>query len=117
MTRILVSLILVSTLWLSCASFIEENEAVQLKKFEKGSYILRENISAGSHKLKKGQHIRIFIISGDEFVKVYGYPAEVDFLKSDRVLILYVFEDDFKNSRYSETTFMKKLYHIIAPKK
>jgi type II secretion system-associated lipoprotein len=107
---------LIALMLTSCATFIEEEEIDQLKKYEEKLYIIKDTVTVGKYSLDKGQQIKLLIKVGDDSIKVYGYSAAKGFLKADRVLILYLFDDSFKNSRYDKMIFEKKLYALVAPK-
>ena len=101
----------------SCATFIEEGEINQLRDYERERYILKEDVKVGALSLKKGQDIRLYIKVEEESIKVYGYSSEKSFLKAERVLLLYLFNDDFKDSRFDKGMFEKKLYAIVEQKR
>lgn len=114
LTRISLFLILIPFfLTLNCVTFLEEEEKVLVKNYEKGTYTIKRDVNVRDQTLKKNQKIKLFIICTDESIKVYGYPAEISILKSERVLILYLFEDDFKDTRYNKAAFEKKLFETI----
>jgi type II secretion system-associated lipoprotein len=100
----------------SCATFIEVDEINQLKGYEKNIYVLNEDVKVDKLTLRKGEEIRLYIKVEDESIKVYGYPADKSLLKAERVLILYLFNDDFKDSRFNKELFDNKLYSIIKQK-
>lgn|GEM_PF-673489 len=107
---------LIALMLTSCATFIEEKEIDQLKKYEEKLYVVKDDVTVGKYSLQQGQQIKLLIKVGDSSIRVYGYSAEKGFLKADRVLILYLFDDSFKNSRYDRMIFEKKLYALVAPK-
>jgi type II secretion system-associated lipoprotein len=100
----------------SCATFIEVDEINQLRGYEKNIYVLHKDVKVDKLTLRKGEEIRLYIKVEDESIKVYGYPADKSFLKAERVLILYLFNDDFKDSRFNKELFDNKLYSIIKQK-
>jgi type II secretion system-associated lipoprotein len=101
----------------SCATFIEEEEINQLKIYEKDIYVLYEDVKVDKFSLKKGEDIRLYIKVEEESIKVYGYSSDKSFLKAERVLLLYLFNDDFKDSRFDKGIFEKKLYSIVKQKR
>lgn len=107
---------LITLMLTSCATFIEEEEIDRLKEYEDKLYTIKDDVTVGKYSLHKGQQIKLLIKVGDDSIKVYGYSAAKGFLKADRVLILYLFDDNFKNSRYDKMIFEKKLYTLVAPK-
>ena len=105
--------VLCSITLLSCSSFIEKEKADELKKYEKSKYIMKKDVRIGSLKLKKGERVRILLSVSDDWIKVYGYRASTPVLKAERVLILYLFEDDFSEETFDQKVFDKELYSII----
>ncbi len=101
-----------------CKSFITEEQIEALKVYEPYTYTLKDDIAVnGTVRLKKGTDVKIYLIGTEDFVKVYAYPVEHSFLKSRRSLLIYVFEDDFENKKYTETQFEEKMSKIIERKK
>lgn len=146
----------------SCTTFLREDQAESLHAYEKPLYVLQKDITQDDYTLHKNERIRILIKTGDEYIKVYGYPvvlktpeeppepikakskkkrkhrrkkAEKDeqeklrallndkaynekvFLKSRRILLLYLFNEDFQGKVYNKKTFEEKFYSIIKPYK
>jgi type II secretion system-associated lipoprotein len=99
----------------SCSTFMLDEEVAGLKKYEGRIYILKKEHTQGDQTLKKDQKIRIVIKPGKESIRVYGYDASAAILKSSRVLILYLFNDDFTNKRFDSKTFESKFYSVVKP--
>ncbi len=97
----------------SCGSFIKKTDIPQLKEYEKKEYTLKQDVSQAEVALKKGQRVRLHVITGDDMVKVYCFAADLDILKADRVLILYLFEDDFPKKELDLKFFEEKLFAIV----
>ncbi len=97
----------------SCATFIKDEELPLLKAYEETIYILKKDVRRNDYILKKGQKVKIFIRIGDESIKVYCYPSEEDFLKSERILILYIFNEDFENEVFDIAFFEENLNNVI----
>ncbi|MDY6934699.1 MAG: hypothetical protein SVZ03_10850 [Spirochaetota bacterium] len=100
----------------SCATFVNEKEAMHLKEYEMGIYTLKDTIGEEDRVLKKGERISLYILVGGDSIKVYAYPSNVDFLKSSRTLLLYLFEDDFENKAFNIDYFNKRLWEILEQK-
>ncbi len=99
----------------SCDSFIKKEDEPGIKEFEKDVYSLNEDIGNEDHSIKKGEKVKIFIVENDDFIKVYCYEAGSDFLKSERILILYLFNDDFPAKTFSIDLFKEKLFEKVRP--
>jgi hypothetical protein len=81
---------------------------------EKKVYILKKDIDIEGKKLKKGDSVKIFITAGKEWVKVHAYPARANALKADRLLILYLFDDDFQLKHFTMNIFNEQLNAVIG---
>ena len=55
--------------------------------------------------------------TGGDFLKVYAYSASVDFLKADRVLILFLLDDDFQDKVFDKRYFEERLYRLVEARK
>jgi type II secretion system-associated lipoprotein len=99
----------------SCSTFMLDEEAAGLKKYEGRVYTIKKEQTQGEQSLKNGQKIKIVVKPGKESIRVYGYDAGAEILKSSRVLILYLFNDDFTNKRFDRKTFEEKLYGVVKP--
>jgi type II secretion system-associated lipoprotein len=99
----------------SCSTFMLDEEAAGLKKYEGKVYTIKKEQTQGDQSLKSGQKIRIVVKPAKESIRVYGYDAGAEILKSGRILILYLFNDDFSNKRFDRKTFEEKLYGVVKP--
>lgn len=98
----------------SCSSaFIKKNEIKNIKNYENKEYILKEDAGEGKRLLKKGEKIKLYIITDDDYIKVYCYPSKTDFVKAERTLLLYLFKEDFEKERFSSDLFENKLFSKI----
>ena len=101
---------------LSCASFIKEEEMPALKKLESPVYVMKRNVKIGSGSVEKGREVKVVIIAGDDWLKVYTYPAARDKLSAPRTLVLYMFDDEFAEEKYSYKVFEKRFFEILETK-
>lgn len=92
---------------------MKDEEALNIKQYENNVYLLKDEIKDTKYPLKKGTKVKLYIKTGDDYIKVYCYPQDIDFLKSDRTLVLYLFEDDFEKSTYAQESFEQKLYEKV----
>jgi len=97
----------------SCKTFILDENIASLKNMESREYILKEDIKSGNRSLKKGDKIKITIGTGKEWVKVHGFPAKGEPLKVDKVLILYMFSEDFPDEKFDINLFSGELNYKI----
>jgi type II secretion system-associated lipoprotein len=94
----------------SCTTFLTKDDISNIKNFEKRDYILKEDAGEGVRSIKKGARIKLYIITTDDFIKVYCYPSGTEFVKSERALIVYLFDDDFEKSKFNMAVFENKLF-------
>ncbi len=104
------------TLLLACATFILDEEIDGLKSVESGTYKMLKDVSANDLSLSKGESVKLMIRANDISIKVYAYSADQDLLKSKRVLILHLFQDDFKDERFNRDGFDRKLGDVVTRK-
>lgn len=116
MRKLLVLLNILIFFLFSCVSFIKDDDIQTVNNFEKNVYIMKKDVFAGNRVLKKDQEVKIIIITDKEWIKVYGYKVDAGLLKGERVLILYLFEDDFSAEMFDMELFMKSLFSIIQQK-
>ncbi len=105
----LVALLFIS----SCSTFIRDEHMAGLKKYESARYVMKKDAGREEAPLKKGEAVNLMILTGGDFIKVYAYPASVDYLKAERVLILFLFDEDFKDKAFDEQYFEERLYQIV----
>ncbi len=104
-------------LLVSCSSFINKDRIKTVKAYEEPLYTMKAELKSGDMVLAKGKEVRLYITTGKDYVKVYVYPTDVDFLKARRVLVLYLFEEDFEGRKFNAGFFEKKLFDIVQKKK
>ena len=97
----------------ACSSLVKDTEISTLQQFQNYLYQTKVDINAGGKRLASGKKVKIIIRIDDDWIKVYGYDYKSDLLKSERVLILYLFRDDFENKVFSKESFKKKLQKYL----
>ncbi len=76
-------------------------------------YIMLKDVTVNDLTLASGTRVRIVIASGDDWVKVYAYRSEEDLLKSIRILVLLMFDDDFPEKQFDQAKFDEELAKVI----
>jgi type II secretion system-associated lipoprotein len=114
MKRFFIVMLVSPFLFAGCDIFLKRAELDVLKQKENRVYALRKDIDIDGKKLRKGEDVRIVINSGGDWVKVHAYPARADELKADRILILYLFSDDFKGKKFDPAYFYERLNEVIG---
>ena len=100
----------------SCSSFATKEDDAMLSGLEQYTYAMLKDVNVEQKSLAKKQAVKIIIARGEDTVKVYAYAASVDILKSERVLILYMFADDFPGEKFNFDVFSRSLNEIIVRK-
>lgn len=98
----------------SCTTFMLDEQADDIMKLDKAVGTIKKSIARDDHRLEKGQKVRLQLLLNDASIRVYAYPSNVEFLKSNRLLVLYLFEDDFKDGRFNKKLFTDKLDEIVS---
>ena len=107
----------ISIFILSCSTFIDKKTKPLLDEYGSKIYVLLKDVTAGDKSLTKGTEIRLILKTDKAWIKVYGYSTKVDELSADRVLLLYMFKEDFKKEKFNMELFNSKLDEIISVKK
>jgi type II secretion system-associated lipoprotein len=108
--------LLVLSVFVSCSSFIKKEEIPLLREYEKGEYIMKQDVKHGEYTAVKGQTVKLLVVTASEHIKIYAYPADKEMLKADRVLIIYLFEEDFPGNKFNVKTLEEKLYGVVEQK-
>src|SRR6056297_1461026 len=110
------SVLMILTLVLSCATFIEDEQAASLDKYQEGLYRMKQDVKVNDLVLKKGEKVKLMVVVEEDAVKAYAYPADVAYLKADRVLILYMFDADFEEGVFDNKYFHTRLMEMVEPR-
>jgi len=100
----------------ACDVFVPGKEIQALKEREKKLYVLKGNLEVGGKKLKQGDEVRLKITTGSDWIKVHVYPARVDELKAEYLLLLFIFDEDFEKKKYSPGYFDQRLSALVVEK-
>ncbi len=114
-TNLLLCLILILTF--SCSSFIKDEQVPEINVLEKSVYTLKNDVKIGGKSLKAGDTVMIIITYDDNWIKAEAYLESAGKLKGERVRLLYLFEDDFPEKKFSIKKFKDELFSIISVKK
>ncbi len=109
-------LLVAALLATACDVFIEKNYVDFLKQKEKGVYLMKKDVEADGKLLKKGTAVRLLVVTSKEWIKVYAYPERIDPLKAERLLVLYLFADDFEKKKFNPDFFTGRLQAVLAEK-
>ncbi len=111
---ILLIMLLLAGLLGACRTFIREDQVESIRVYEKGVYRTKLSIEIEKRVIiEKNSDVRLYLVYSKSWIKVYAYPADADFLKTDRSLMVYMFEDDFENKLFDEARFREKLNEFV----
>lgn len=101
----------------SCSSFMTTEQEESLKDLENYNYVMRKAVTVEKRSLAKNKAVKLEIIHGTDYVKVYAYSASVDILKAERLLLVYLFEEDFPNAKFDLDFVIRHLDEFVVRKK
>jgi type II secretion system-associated lipoprotein len=96
-----------------CATMIDQVHRPKIDEFEKKAYTLLNEEAVIGEPFKKGTLVKLVIISGGDWVKVYAYNSKEDVLNAKRSLILYLFKEDFPTQKFEMKVLEKKLFEKV----
>ncbi len=117
MKKILLTIFLaVTMIIIGCKSFVPKDLKAQVKTLEKYTYVLLKSTTHGKYSLKKGSKVKVIIMVGEEWIKVYAYPSYKDKLNAPRVLVVFSFDDEYKKNIYDYKVFKKSFDKVLRKK-
>jgi type II secretion system-associated lipoprotein len=114
-SKLIVPALIFAVFLSSCTSFIKKDEEFQIKGFENAEYVLLEDTGEDDRYIRKGEKVKVYIIVGDDYIKVFCYSSKLDFVKAKRTLIVYLFKEDFEKAKFSMDYFKQKLFSKVSP--
>ena len=100
--------------WSCSARFVNKIELTQLKEKYNGIYQILKPVDIGNNqKAKTGEKVKLYFMATSESVKVYAYPNKETRETALGHNILYLFEDDFPDIKWSLQFFEEKLKKIV----
>ena len=77
---------------------------------------MNKDVEIGGKSLKKDQEVKIIVSYTDDWIKIEAYNSSEDKLTAERVRLIYLFEDDFKDDTFDFKIYQKKIMAIIRKK-
>lgn len=100
-----------------CSSFVPEEDSERITlKYQTGEFVLLEDINRNNLVFGKGSIVKLLVVTGDDWVKIYAYNSNEELLSSVRFLLLYLFEDDFPDEEFNQEFLDAELMKIVRPK-
>lgn len=98
---------------LACKSFYSKEDESMFANVESGTYSMLKDVTVEGRSLKRGQKVKLITVHDEEAIKVYAYSAEENVLKAERVIILYMFADEF-SKQFNSQIFLQRLREIVV---
>ena len=98
----------------SCSSFITKEHDEQLKTLEAYQYTMRKDVTVEKRSIAKNKVVKLRTVYGEDYVKVYAYPVSVNTLKAEHVLLIYLFEEDFPDSKFNFDYVVQRLNEFVV---
>jgi type II secretion system-associated lipoprotein len=100
-----------------CSSFVPEEDSERITlKYQAGEYVLLDDINRNNIVFSKGSIVKLLVVTGDDWVKIYAYNSNEELLSSKRFLLLYLFEDDFPDEKFNQEFLDAELLKAVRPK-
>jgi hypothetical protein len=123
--RFIITIAIAMMLIMSCSQFIRDDAVPGLVEYETQIFRAKKKADPQDQGLpfeelpfEENADIRLVIALGENWIKVYGYrdTGEHAKLTERRYLILYMFEEDFPDSRFDPEYLKKRLYSVVEVK-
>jgi len=108
-----ISILLLFAAITGCATMIDKNLKPKIDEYESKTYVLLNEEAVIGQPFAKGTKIKLVIISGADWVKVYAYNSSEDLLNAKRSLILYLFKEDFPAKKFDLKVLEKRLFEKV----
>lgn len=113
---ILIFLFAVSVLT-GCSSFISEDQSNKLSaKYQAGEYVLLSDLNRNKMTFPANSLVKLIVVTGKDWIKIYAYNSNEELLVSKRLLLLYIFETDFPNEKFSQQHLDSELSKLVVLK-
>ena len=99
--------------------FLQKKDRDAIQEMGKGEYVMLADVEVNPERnvvLRKGDTVTLKIVSGTEWVKVYGYNAALERVSAPQVLILYMYSTDFKDEKFFMPAFEEAFYKLLKRK-
>ncbi len=115
MNRYLLIAVVILTVFITgCSSFLREGDSDSIRlKYQDRDFILLSDLVRNNATIPEGSSVRLVAVTADEWIKIYAYRSEEELLKSNRLLLLYMFKKDFPEERFSQERLDKEISKIV----
>jgi type II secretion system-associated lipoprotein len=112
------SFLLIAALLLSgCSTFIPDEDSEQISlKYQAGEYVLLQDLNRNNVIIPKNTALKLIVLTSDDWIKVYAYNSSEEILASNRFLLLYLFQEDFPEEKFSQEYLDAELLKIVKPR-
>ena len=107
-------ILVVSLLVTGCSSFIPDEDVERITlKYQAGEYVLLQDLNRNNIIFPKNSPVKLIVLAGDDWVKVYVYNSSEELLASKRLILLHMFETDFPEEKFNQELFETELAKLI----
>lgn len=112
------SFLFIAALLLSgCSTFIPDEDSEQISlKYQAGEYVLLQDLNRNNVIIPKNTALKLIVLTSDDWIKVYAYNSSEEILASNRFLLLYLFQEDFPEEKFSQEYLDAELLKIVKPR-
>ena len=99
--------------------FLQKKDRSAIQEMAKGEYVMLTGVEVNPERnvvLHKGDTVALKIVTGTEWVKVYGYNTALEPVAAPQVLILYMYSTDFKDEKFFMPTFEEAFSKLLKRK-
>lgn len=109
------SFLFIAALLLSgCSTFIPDEDSEQISlKYQAGEYVLLQDLNRNNVIIPKNTALKLIVLTSDDWIKVYAYNSSEEILASNRFLLLYLFQEDFPEEKFSQEYLDAELLKIV----
>ncbi len=110
-------ILIASLLMAGCSTFIPDEESDKISlKYQAGEYLLLSDVIRNDLIFPKNSVVKLIVLTGDDWVKVYAYNSSEELLASNRFIVLYLFDTDFPDEKFSQEYLDAELLKLVRPK-
>ncbi len=112
------SIILIGSLLMTgCSTFIPDADSERISiKYQAGEYVLVQDVIRNEIIFPKNSVVKLIVLTGDDWIKIYAYNAVEELLASNRFLLLYLFDVDFPDEKFSQEFLDAELLKVVKQK-
>jgi len=97
-----------------CSTFIRDEDSQKITlQYQAGEYILLQDVVRNNVTYPKNSELKLLVVTGDDWLKIYAYNSGEELLNSKRFLLLYMFKGDFPDKKFSQEILDLELSKMV----